>query len=182
MTQDYIRDKVRQLINKYDSRNPIDIIREENIIMKYFPYETKLLGMYAVIDDIRFLFLNGNIDDFTTRMVLAHELGHDQLHRSLASISNLKEYEMFHVKDEIEYQANLFAAELLLDDSEVYELAKNGYSDIEIASLLGVDVNMLLFKIRIMFSDKPNIYNINNPEPNFLLSLRENNFKNDYCC
>ena len=58
------------------------------------------------------------------RIVAAHELGHVILHRTqlMAPMSDNRLYNMI---NETEYQANLFAADLLIEDQDVAELSKN---------------------------------------------------------
>ena len=55
--------------------------------------------------------------------------------------------EIFDIKNTTEYEANLFAANLLIDDDEMREYFKNGYDYVSTASALNVNVNMLLIKI-----------------------------------
>ena len=45
---------------------------------------SSLKGMYRVIKRNRFIFLNNSLDENMLRIVCAHELGHDQLHRNMA--------------------------------------------------------------------------------------------------
>ena len=49
-----------------------------------------------------------------------------------------------------EYEDNVFAAEILLDDDEIYVLAKEGYDIPGIAAKLGTDYNLLLIKMNEM--------------------------------
>ena len=49
-----------------------------------------------------------------------------------------------------EYEANAFAAHLLIDDEELAELVREGYDAEAAASMLCVDVNLLLIKVQQM--------------------------------
>ncbi len=49
-----------------------------------------------------------------------------------------------------EYEANVFAGELLLDDREIYTLVRDGYDIPYIAAELGADYNLLLIKMNEM--------------------------------
>ena len=74
-----------------------------------------LLGMYFNRWHHRFIFLNSRLDEDWLPMVLAHEIGHDQLHRELAK-TGLQEFELFRMSSRTEYEANAFASHLLLDN------------------------------------------------------------------
>lgn len=111
----------------------------------------RLLGMYACRWRQRMVFLNGRLDGPLRQIVLAHELGHDALHRSLATDSGiLREFTLFNMQSITEYEANAFAAHLLLDNEEVYRLAVEGYDLQEMAQILGTHMNLLLIKLQEM--------------------------------
>lgn len=82
------------------------------------------------------------------RLVCAHELGHALLHRSLGQRDGgLFEFEIFDIKSQYEYDANVFAATLLLDDQEVLEAAREGYDVVQTARHMGTNVNLVLLKM-----------------------------------
>ena len=60
------------------------------------------------------------------------------------------EFEIFDIKDETEYDANVFAANLLIDDQEVFEMAREGYDVVYIAKEMNLNVNILLVKMNEM--------------------------------
>ena len=60
------------------------------------------------------------------------------------------EFEIFDIKDETEYDANVFAANLLIDDQEVLEMAREGYDVVYIAKEMNLNVNILLVKLNEM--------------------------------
>jgi len=47
-------------------------------------------------------------------------------------------------------RGNVFAAEILLDDKEVLELAKDGFDEEQISSALNMDAELLLIKMNEM--------------------------------
>ena len=83
-------------------------------------------------------------------MVAAHELGHDMLHRDIASKKIMQEFVLFNVKNTTEYEANAFAAHILFDNDEVYELAREGYTVEQMAKMMNCHVNLLLIKLQEM--------------------------------
>lgn len=49
-----------------------------------------------------------------------------------------------------EYEANAYASHILISDKDILELTKNGKDLIEISSILGCDINLILIKLREM--------------------------------
>ena len=54
-----------------------------------------------------------------------HELGHVILHRTQLKMAPMSDNRLYNMINETEYQANLFAADLLIEDQDVAELSKN---------------------------------------------------------
>ena len=140
--------KATQLVQKSGTNNAHQIADELGIKLYYETYEN-LLGMYTCRWKHRFIFLNNNLDGSMLQMVLAHELGHDIFHRDLAS-NGLKEFALFDIKSITEYEANAFAAHVLLKNEDVLSLARAGYDVAQIASSLNSHINLLLIKMQEM--------------------------------
>ena len=167
-----IYNRAKSIIRKFDTNDPFRIAEESNIKIKYLDNSTKLLGMYTVIERNRFIFLNSNMEEYMMRMVLAHELGHVAFHRHLTKNSPFKEYQIFDITSQAEYEANIFAAHLLLDENQIVELANEGYTDVEIASSLNVNINLLVFKMNEMNRYGAN-YNLRHaPKGNFFIEIK----------
>ncbi len=109
-----------------------------------------LLGVYLNKLRNRMIYLNDQLHPIQKKMVLAHEIGHDQLHRKLAAQGSFQEYSLTQFKDPTEYEANAFAAQLLIPDSELIELADLGYSVDQTARRLEVAQDLLLIKLKEM--------------------------------
>ena len=64
------------------------------------------------------------------KLVLLHEIGHDQLHRDRANdCGGFCEYDIFDMRNRaMEYEANLFAAEFLISDEDLYECINCEYN------------------------------------------------------
>ena len=52
------------------------------------------------------------------QIVAAHELAHIDLHRNQLKVAPMKDTVLYDMASQTEYEANLFAADLLLDDEE----------------------------------------------------------------
>jgi Zn-dependent peptidase ImmA (M78 family) len=149
MTSDYIYEKAKKLLRQCGTRNPFKIADEINVHVLWWDF-ADLKGMYKVIDRSRFIFINNNIDEYEQRVVCAHELGHDALHREFAKTGAFSEFMLYDMKTRPEYEANVFASEILLDDKEILELAEYGYDEQQIASEICVNINLLLVKLNEM--------------------------------
>jgi Zn-dependent peptidase ImmA (M78 family) len=103
--------------------------------------------MYRVIQKRRCIFLNRKLDEQTARIVCAHEIGHDRLHRALAQDGGLLEVMLYDMTARPEYEANLVAAAILLPDEEVLRYVyEDGYSVEQIARAMATDVNLVAIK------------------------------------
>lgn len=150
MTSEYIVSKCRNLKKKYKENDVFSLAEKTGIKLIYRNDFVKLRGMYAVILKNRFIFLNSNLSEEMMKITLAHELGHDVLHRDLAALGVLRDYMIIDMKLRPEYEANLFAAEFLIDDESILELSKEGMDIFSASKILSTDPNLVSLKMRIM--------------------------------
>lgn len=147
MRNKWIYDKVNALVKKYGTRDPETLINDLNVKLRYISETSTLLGMYRVILRNRYIFIPSNVGALE-KTVLAHELGHDQLHREFSAQGvGFHESRIFNPTNTYETEANIFAAHLLISDQDVLSLIEEAGSDVELASELGVEINLLDLKI-----------------------------------
>lgn len=139
-----------EVMVKHGTRNPFVIAAGEGIPVTGCPDFKKLRGMYKVILGQRFIFLNGNLSRREARMVLAHELGHDFLHRDMAEGSVVQDYFILDMSLKPEYQANLFAAHLLISTRKLEEVLRQGASREQAAALFRVTPEFIDLKKKIL--------------------------------
>ena len=140
--------KAEQLVHKSSTNNVLQIASDLGIKLYYENYEN-LLGMYTCRWKHRFIFLNNSLESNMLQMVLAHEIGHDIFHRYLAS-NGLTEFALFDMRSITEYEANAFAAHILLKNDDVLALVRAGYDVAQISSNLNSHINLLLIKMQEM--------------------------------
>ena len=127
-----------KLVKRCGSRDPFEIARQLGINVMLCENFGSLKGMYRVIKRNRFIFLNNSLDENMLRIVCAHELGHDQLH----------EFMLYDMKSKPEYEANIVAAEILMDSDEVLRyIYEYGYTAEQIASAMSTDINLVALKV-----------------------------------
>lgn len=141
----------RRLIRRFNTRDPFEIADELSITVLIRSDFVRQKGAFAVVGNNSFIFINDNLSEYMQRLVCAHELGHALLHRRLGTVpGGMIEFEIFDIKDETEYDANVFAANLLIDEEEILEMAREGYDVVKIAKELNLNVNILLVKLNEM--------------------------------
>lgn len=139
--------RANRLVRRCGTRDARRIAEQLGIRIYYADGLTDLLGMYTARWNHRIMILHPKLDSYLEQMVIAHELGHDALHRQRAKVEGMKEFVLFQMKDNTEYEANAFAAHLLLSNDEVCKLAQQNYDVVQIAQMLGSDINLMLIKL-----------------------------------
>ena len=107
-------------------------------------------GFSIVKSRIPIILLNSGMKEDLMRVVLAHEIGHSVLHRELAAIRGFHDFDLFGMKDQCEFEANVFAAELILDSGEVMEMLNRDVTFFGAARMLQVPPELLDFKFRVL--------------------------------
>lgn len=149
LSYDRIYKYCKKIIATYQTRDPKDILEQMGVHLIAFKENTSLLGMYKIIKGLSFVFYNPYVDERIQNMVFAHELGHHIFHKDQAS-KDLIEYQLFDINSEMELEANIFAAHLILDEDKLIEDIKEGYTYNQLASMYDVNVNLMIFKINEM--------------------------------
>lgn len=147
--REYIQNVANKLIKKFDTRDPFQLCQAIGVEVFYADLGS-LKGMYKYLKKNRFAVINENLDPFTKTLVCAHELGHDILHQNLARTVCLQEFILYDMKSRPEYEANLFASEILLPDDIILNLARDGYDIEQISKELCTDINLIALKVSSM--------------------------------
>lgn len=145
-----IRCEADRLFRRFHTRDPFRICEGLGICIFPLSGAKTLKGMYRIVKRNRYLFLSDRLDPAYRRIVCAHELGHDRLHADMARETPLREFTICSTASRKEYEANLFAAELLLPDEAILPLVTEGASLSEIAGRLATDKNLVAIKLEAM--------------------------------
>lgn len=108
-----------------------------------------LKGFYICENGARYIVINEALDDALKRVVCAHELGHDTLHREL-SAGGLREGTLFLETNKTEREANLFAACVLITDEEILETMNENADISSVSALLKLPPEIVLYKLETM--------------------------------
>ena len=147
MSLEYITKKGAKLVQRCGTRDPFKIAKEIGINVMFVDDFEKLKGVYRVIKRNRWIFINSNLPERMQRIVCAHELGHDQLHRALAKGDGLMEFVLYDMDSRPEFEANVLASQILLPDDEVIEHIYNGCDAEQIARIMNSDINLVALKV-----------------------------------
>lgn len=96
------------------------------------------------------IVISNSLDEVMQKTVCAHELGHFILHKNHnLSCENIS-FSLQSNTGIMEREANIFAAAFIIDHKKATSLLKDGYTLQQTASMLRVDVNLLMFLLNSM--------------------------------
>lgn len=119
---DFIRNKVNGVIKNFDTRDPFDICKYMNIRIYYKDLGNTLKAYYFYQSRIKNIVINSRSYSDIRKVLCAHELGHAVQHGKIATMKGFHEMRLFDTTVPAEYEANLFAADLIISDEEIMEL------------------------------------------------------------
>ncbi len=143
--------KADSIINAHGTRNPSRLAKSLGITVMPCNF-SKQKGAYKVILRNRFIFIKQDLDDVMKDIVLLHEIAHDTLHRKTAiDCGGFAEYSIFDMQDkQMETEANIFAAHIMLPDDEILEYIRDGLDIDHIAGTMNTDRNLVALKADIL--------------------------------
>jgi len=141
---------VDDLIKKHKTRNPFKLCEALGIHIHYKDLGS-IKAYYFRQSRISNIVLNTRVSELMRRTLVAHELGHDRLHQGLALLKSVREIEISGMLEPAEYEATLFAAELLIEDKELLGILNDDdKSFFGVANELYVPAPLLDHKFRIL--------------------------------
>lgn len=142
--------KANSIVKSCGTRDTLKIARELGSHVHFLELQ-ELLGMYTYRYKERHILLNANIETFIMQMVCGHEIGHDMFHRDLAKAADsLPEFVLFDMRTKHEYEANAFAAHMLIEDDTLIDNLRQGYDVVQLASMMNTNINLMLIKLNEM--------------------------------
>lgn len=148
---DYIYEKVLMVQKKYGKTEPKWLAKNMGIIVSYEPMGNaaeSCKGFFVTFSRKKHITINSDLKEEVQRIILIHEIAHAVLHSPLCSAFH--DFALFDNTDIKEYEANMFAADYLISDNEVFETLKEDVSFFGAASILNVPPEILDFKFRLM--------------------------------
>lgn len=154
MRQEAICQEVKRLKVKYHTEDPYEICRMMRIrilLRSLGTHELSSKGACIIDSRCTTILLNSDLPEHILLIILTHELGHAVLHQAVPGIKTFHDMSLNYAdKDELERDANVFAAEFLLDNDCVMETVAEEDDFFWSASRLNVPPELLDYKLRLM--------------------------------
>lgn len=144
--------RVRNLVRKYNTRDPYKIAKELGVqICESYMSKDMPKGMFKKILGIKFIIINLTRikNEYDRNFTLAHELGHAIFHSSNEAFF-LHDH-TFYQRGRFEKDANRFAAELLIDETELDKHCFENMTIDELACYFSVPMELVIFKFNNFF-------------------------------
>ena len=153
---DEICDKVHDLVERFGTNDPEELCEMLDIVITEKDFgkrETSIRGMVTRVPrfDMTCIILNSCLSEITRRFYLCHELGHTVCHVT-DGVQRITDVGLLDNTDSMEIEANLFAAELLLGDSDDLEkeMRDSDLTMFQLAALKNVPYELFAYKLMIM--------------------------------
>ncbi len=138
-----IKKRVNQLVQKYGTRNPLEIAKKMGCIIVRYPLEG-VRGFYHYFQRNHIIYIDERLSEHEILFVIAHELGHVVLHKNNNAL--FMDSRTFFIKSKYENDANLFALNLLISDSDIEEHLDFTVS--QLSRLFGYDEAMIKLRLK----------------------------------
>lgn len=153
MQTDFIVSEVNRIRMKYLETEPVLLAKAIGIVVKYQPmglFTGCCKGFFVIHKRIKHITINADLPVSIQRIILMHEIAHAILHCKSGTCAAFQDFDVFDNTDQMEYEANIFVADYLMEDHVVLELLNEDISFFEAAKRLYVPPELLDFKFRLM--------------------------------
>lgn len=138
-----IKERVNEIVQKYDTRNPLEIIDKMDMILVRYPLEG-VRGFYHYFQRNHIIYVDDRLPNHMILFVIAHELGHVFLHKKSNAI--FMDTRTHFVKNKYENEANLFAMNLLISDEDIEEHLE--YTTSQLSRLFGYEKRLIELRLK----------------------------------
>ncbi|MBF7097441.1 ImmA/IrrE family metallo-endopeptidase [Alkalibacter mobilis] len=153
MSIEYISREAKKIIHQYKTDDPESLCRHMNISLIFASMgsgSADCKGFYLIQSRKQVIVVNNDLPEKIQKIIIAHEIGHAVLHKKISKLKAFHDFALFDETSIFEYEANIFAADVLMNDSEVLDLLNDDISFFQAARRLDVPAELLDFKFRIL--------------------------------
>ena len=111
-----IKERVNEIVQKYGTRNPLEIVNAMDAILVFHPLDG-VRGFYHYFQRNHIIYVDERLPENEMLFVIAHELGHLFLHKDSNAI--FMDTRTNFVTNKFETEADRFALNLLIQDSDI---------------------------------------------------------------
>lgn len=152
MRAEDIKREVARLRAKYKTSDAQEMCEAMGIRVSWQPMgasDGSCKGFFMVHSRCKIAVINSDLEEPVQRVILAHELAHGVLHVD-SRLRTFHELSYLDDTDHMEREANVFAAELMIDDTELFDTIEDQSDFFAAASILKVPPELLDFKLRLL--------------------------------
>lgn len=143
----------KEIRDAYDWTDPEDLCRTFGIIRLLYPMGTakkSVKGFILKHNGKIAITVNSDLSEAMKNVVLYHELAHYILHVRTGLSEAIHDADVYDAVSEAEYEANLLAAELSVEDADALEALRDTGDFYAAAGTLCIPWEVLAFKVRIL--------------------------------
>lgn len=147
-----IVEAVEKVRDRYREDDPFKLCKDMGIILlprSFGKEDDSIKGFFLQRNRIKTITYNTDLPFVLQRIIIGHEIGHSQLH-ARSGVRAFHDVGMFNESSRFEKEANLFAAEYLLNDEKVLATLNGDNTFFSAAAALNVPMELLDFKFRVM--------------------------------
>ena len=144
-----IFDTVRELVQNYCTNDPFELCECLGVKVKVTSIGQSK-GLYTYVADVPVIIISDKLRRSERIIVCSHELGHHVLHAEVAANDALRGFSFYNMRDKTEYEANIFMADLLIDNEELDGLFIGGSTIEEASAMLRLPSDIVRLKMEDM--------------------------------
>ena len=160
-----IYQEVEWMVYRHGTRDPFELLDAIGAVT-WLSYEFDadgLKGFAAIMNDIPYAAINGNLPAEERRIVAGHEAAHLILHKKeilQSPAGTIRDFNLYDGSGRLEFEANSFLADFLVSDEQAAEVMEEaGWDYFFTAKMLHLPPPLLTFKLRSMIQRGHDIKN-----------------------
>lgn len=138
-----IKRRVSQLVRKYQTRDPFEMIKGMNVILVRCPLDG-VRGFYQYFQRNNIIYIDESLTETEQMFVCAHEMGHMSLHKKSNAV--YMDSRTYLNTNRFENEANLFAMELLVSDEFLADHKQ--FTTEQISRMLGYHESLIKLRLQ----------------------------------
>lgn len=142
-----IKEDIHHLKLSNPNMSAYEILRKQNFVLGYMPIELNdelPKGCYFEEGNLRIVLIPENLDEDKAKVVYTHKLGHIIQHPKVNTLF-IDSYDPVFIK-KVEFEADIFASEFLLDNNVFEKYANKSIYEISILEKVPVRLVNLKYK------------------------------------
>ncbi len=150
---DEITYEAQKLQNFWGCSDPVRLCKRLGILLMYHPLgncDGSCKGYFLTACRMKAIVVNNALSEQEQTIIIAHELGHATLHSKAAESQQFHEFSLLDEADTMKYEANIFAAELLIDEETLLERINDNMTYSQLSSYFNVPYEFMAFKVRVL--------------------------------